>query len=330
MNEQTHPATGVEQERTPQQRMEAILMQSEDPALNEPKPEAEVAPQKEQPEGPAAEEVTSDDLEVEAESQAEQPSEVDAFEIVHDGTQVKLTRAEAIQYARQGFDYTKKTQALAEKTRQVDTYLQTFAQVDQVKPYLAQHERAVGALEAQLSQYQGVNWVQMANEDPVRYSQVRAQYDVLRDQHGQASQQYQHARVAVENKLAEVERNRLASEVQRLPELVPEWKDPAKRTQAESEIVKHYASNYGVNEQELRGHMRGAVSLAVAYKAMRYDQLVKSKAEKVKQLRTAPPMTVPGAKSGSAKADKDVELRNNLRKSGDARDAMAVLLNRMK
>jgi hypothetical protein len=69
--------------------------------------------------------------------------------------------------------------------------------------------------------------------------------------------------------------------------------------------------------------------MSVAYKAMKYDQLVKSKADKSKTLRQAPPLTVPGASNPSAaKAGKAKELQTRLKKSGSMEDAVALLLNR--
>jgi hypothetical protein len=324
---ETPPETGVEQERSPFQRVEALLGQSPDPAPEQAPEEA--APQEaKQPEGPATDELTPADLEDESDAVA-QPA-VDAFEIVHNGAQVKLTREEAIAYARQGFDYTQKTQALAEKAKQLESQLRIVSEVEQAQPYLMQERAQVAAIEQQLARYQNFNWVQLATEDPMGYPAQRAQYDVLLQAHQQATGQYKNKEAAVKQHLAQVVQQRMQVESARIPELIPEWKDPEKRNAGVQALAKHYESAYGIGFDELNSHMQGAISMAVAYKAMKYDQLVKAKGEKVKQLRTAPPVTIPGAKSGSAKADKDVELRGHLRKSGDARDAMAVLLNRMK
>ena len=67
------------------------------------------------------------------------------------------------------------------------------------------------------------------------------------------------------------------------------------------------------------------------WKAAQYDKLVKGKAERNKQLRTAPPTTQPGAvgTTESAADQKTKAIRNSLKKTGDWRDA-ASLLARMK
>lgn len=333
MEEQTKAQASPQGMEDPIARAVNILAQSEDdqaPPQQGQQTEPPVAESTEQPEGQAAEELTPDDLEVEQQPN-EQPDAVDAFEIeiVHNDKQVKLSREDAIKYAMQGFDYTQKTQALAAEKRQVDAYLQTLAQVDEVRPYLQQYEGQLRAVEAQMAPYMGIDWVREATEDPLGYPAKHAQYQLLQQQYAQASQQYQRARGYVSNQLQQVEAHRRAVETQRLPEFIPQWKDNAKRQADEVAIVKHYAETYGVSEQELRGSLKGALSVAVIYKAMKYDQLQKAKGEKVKQLRTAPPVTVPGAKTGSPKGDQEKQLRGKLRKTGSIDDAAALLLNRM-
>lgn len=329
MPEQTHPETGVVQEAPSDiDRVMGVLSQSEDPE-KKPPPDTPEQSAQEQPQGPV--EVTPDDLPDET---PVQPA-ADAFEleIVHDGRQVKLNREETIKLARQGYDYTQKTQAVAAKDRQVTEHLQRLVQInDQVAPQLTGQLAQVKALEAQLQQYQGVNWVQEASTDPGRYAQLRAQYDVLRDAYGQAVNQYQRLDGAVKQQVTAIHAQRLQAEAQRLPELIPEWKDPAKLEAAKADISKHFASTYGVDPQELNAKADTALTVAVLYKAMRYDQLVRSKADKSKTLNAAPPMTRPGTvqTQGSAKADKDRELSQRLSKTGDLKDAAALIFNRMK
>lgn len=332
MAEQTHPQAGVAQgPQTDLDRAMDFLGKSQDSsAEEEEKPkESEEPAKQQQPEGPA-DEPTPDDIPDDVPAQPE----TDAFEIeiVHDGQQRKLNREDTIKYARQGFDYTQKTQQLAAKDRHVETQIQRLAQVDQIAPQLQGQLATVKALEAQLLQYQGVNWVQEAANDSNRYAQLRAQFDQLRDTYGSAVTQYQRTDTAVKQELQAVQAQRLQAEHARMGELVPEWKDGAKLESAKADISKHYASRYGIDPGELNASVDTAFKAATLYKAMKYDQLVASKADKSKQLRTAPPVARPGAVQGrdSVKADKDKELSTRLQKSGDLQDAAALLFNRMK
>ena len=332
MNEQTNPEPGVSQGDGSIESAVSRLVQSEDQALKDRRAQEGVT---EPPQGDSAEqaqgqadEPSADDLEVG--DSVEQPA-IDAFEIVHNGQQVKLSREDTIKYAQQGFDATRKLQAAAEQSRQAASQLQRLAQIEQVHPQLLQQRAQVEAIRSQIEQYRNFNWVKLAQEDPLGYPAQRAQFDVLVQAFNDSSAQYQHNEGIYKKEMARVMNERLQAEHARIPELIPEWTDKAKREAGEAQLAKHYQDQYGIPFEELNGYLTGAVPLAVAYKAMKYDQLVRSKTDKAKQLRTVPPVTVPGAvNSGSAKADQDKALRAKLRKSGSMDDAVALLLNRGK
>ena len=322
MNEQTNPEPGVLQDGSIDAAV-SRLVQSEDQAPEEEQPQ-ETPQEAPQQEG-QAEELTADDIPAEE----PQPSAEAVFEIVHEGQTHKIaTREEQIRYMQQGFDYTQKTQRVAEKDRQVSAQLQRLGQLEQFQPQLIQERAQVEALRAQVEQYRNFNWIKLAQDDPLQYPAVRAQYDVLVQAFQDASNQYSQREGVFKQEVSRVAAERRQAENARVPELIPEWKDQARREAGEAQLAKHYQETYGIGFDELNGFLTGAIPLAVAYKAMKYDQLLKSKTDKVKQLRTAPPVTVPGAKSGSAKADQDKQLRGKLRKTGSLDDAVAILLNR--
>ncbi len=331
MLEQTNPAGGVAQEAPSlDERMQRFIAQSEDhgqqaePPKQPEKPEPKVV---EQPEGQAvSEELTPDDIPTEG-AVGEQP-EVDAFHIVHNGQEVKLSRAEAIAHAQQGFDYTRKAQAVAEDRQRVTATLQRLQETEKVVPLILKQLGEVQALEAQVKQYENVDWVSYATTNPLEYPAQRARFDQLREAFGVASNKYQQAANFARAQVGQVNRELEAQEIQKIPELIPEWRDQGKREAGIQELAKHYASQ-GIPVQALSAKLSDAYSVAVAYKAMKYDQLVKAKTEKVKQLRTAPPVTRPGASNaGARQSDQQQKLTDRLRKTGDVKDAAALLLNR--
>lgn len=337
--EQTNPSAGVSQEApihdpSIQNRMEAFFGQSSDQGQGveredeEPSGQPQEAQTAEQPEDQAADELSPEDLD-----QGQQPPEQSAveFEIVHNGQQVKLSREDTIKFAQQGFDYTRKMQVLAEKDRGISQQLQRLAQVEQVHPQVQQLNASVAALGYQLHQAEQ-HAAQVAESDPMAYPAASVRVDQIRRALQEEAARRDRAQEWANEQLAAAKAERARLEYARIHELVPEWADPQKRTNSELQVAKHYAETYGVSPQELAASMNGSgLALAVVYKAMKYDQLVKAKGEKVKQLRQAPPVTKPAAtQSGSAKADKDVQLRQSLKKSGNREDAVAVLLNRMK
>lgn len=265
--------------------------------------------------------LTPEDLPADPETEQSSP---DAFEIVHNGTQVKLSRADTIKYAQQGFDYTQKTQALAQKVDLADARLRAVAQIEQMQPHLAQDYGVIASLSAQLAPYQNVDWVAVANQNPAAYPVERAKYDQLVNSYQNAVAQYQQKQQAVGQQFQALTAHKLQQEGARLKQLLPTFND---KTAAD---VRDYLLRVGVPAGAVE-NVNDANSVLIAYKAMQYDRLVESKQAKVKQLRTAPPVTRPGAvQTGAAATDKSQQLTARLRKSGSIEDAAALLADRWK
>ena len=323
--DQANPATGAPQPSA-EDRIAAILGQEDTEA---PEEQAETVAEAETPqeaEGQATDELTPDDIP----DEDSPPPEPDAFEIVHNGTQHKLTREEAIKYAQQGFDYTQKTMAVAEKDKQLSARLERMAQIEQVNQLVAADLATVKAYEAQLRQYENVNWVQVATDEPLEYPKYRAQYDQLVNGYQSAVGQYNAKQKAVTEATTQLRTQKAAEERTKLLERIPEWKDQSKY-QAGATELRSWLIGQGAAEQEV-DQLTDSLAVTIAYKAMKYDRLEKAKTDKVKQLRTQPPVTRPGAApvKGQAQADAERGLSQRLKKSGDLKDAAALLMTRMR
>jgi hypothetical protein len=86
--------------------------------------------------------------------------------------------------------------------------------------------------------------------------------------------------------------------------------------------VKQVASQY----------LDTAFAFKTLYESIQYQKLQRAKTDKVKQLRTAPPVVRPGASQPATNSgvERERQAKDRLRKSGGLGDAAAVLLNRMK
>ena len=241
-------------------------------------------------------ELSPDDLpDEEGDTQAPVPDA--EFEIVHNGQQHKLSRAETIKLAQQGFDYTQKTQAVAERTRAAEAVLQRAAQIEQLIPHVAQDLAQVKAIEAQLAQYNKVDWVALATNDPLEYPKYRAQYDQLVNVYQVATQNYQQKANAVLAERQNLTAYQLQQEAQALRERIPEWRDPQKYEQGAQEL-RSYLINQGADPGEV-DTLSSSLAVSIARKAMLYDKLVSQKSAKSKQLRDAAPVVRPGARPSS-------------------------------
>ncbi len=125
-------------------------------------PIAEVQ-EEEQPEATETEETTEEEQEAER-----------VLKLKHDGVEIEKPESEVITLAQQGFDYTQKTQKLAEDRKVVEAAAQTikdqevaFRKQVEVQSALINEIADVTAIDKQLSQYQNLNWQQLSDSDPV-------------------------------------------------------------------------------------------------------------------------------------------------------------------
>ncbi len=327
---QVTPATGAEQAAPSiESRLANFLgkepAQAQDDAnAADAAPATEAQPQQGQDEAGLSPEDIPDE-----QAPPEQPQGGEVFEFDAAGERLKLPRDEVIKLAQQGHDYTRKTMALAEQQRVVQERFARVQAIEQVHPQLQAAEAQVRALDSQIGQYQQVDWVALARNDPLKYSEVRAQFDVLQQARHQAAGQYGQISQAVGQQMAALNAQALQIEGQKLTDRIPEWKDPEKY-KAGAQKLSAYLISEGADPAEV-ATLNSAVAVSIARKAMLYDELVKAKAGKVKLLQTAPPVTRPGAASqGSAAADKEVAMSQRLKKTGDVKDAAALIMARMK
>ena len=333
MAEQTTPATGVEQGAalSVEQRLAnlygAQMQPEKEAAAPEPEPEAEAAPETAAQDESQADELGPDDLPDEGTEQAQQST--DEWEIVHNGTQHKLSRDKVIELAQKGFDYTTKTQALASQQKASLELLNRVQEIEQLAPQLVDELAQVRAAERALQPWANVDWITLATNEPLDYPKYRAQFEQLREAYGMAVNGYNQKTGQMQAKKGEVAQAVVRQELHRLQEIMPQLRDPKAFQQAAQEI-RQFGLTGGFSEQEL-DTVVDARYVATLWKAAQYDKLVKSKAEKSKQLRTAPPTAKPGAlgQTQSAEQKRVQETRQRLKKTGDWRDA-ASLLARMK
>ena len=115
-----------------------------------------------------ADELSPDDLPDDGDTGSQPPS-VDEFELVHNGTQIKLDRAKTIELAQKGFDYTSKKKARAAQQKQAQEILQRAQELEQLAPEIANEAAMVRAAEQALQPWQNVDWVRLATEEPLEY-----------------------------------------------------------------------------------------------------------------------------------------------------------------
>jgi hypothetical protein len=269
-----------------------------------------------QPESQSEEYQASDEAqEYEEESEEiEQPKP--RFKVKAAGEEIEVDQDELIKGYQQGVDYTKKSQALAEQRKALDAERQHLDHVKQERQAYAQKLKALDSFLSQ--QNQGVNLDVLKETDPIGYavavaeqSQREKQLAVVRNEQQRLAQQQQAEQQASLQ-------NHLRQESEKLVSLIPELATP--QGDAVRKQIRDYAKSVGWTDQELSSvyDSRAVVSL---YKAMKYEQLQKSKPELTKKLQSAPKMMRSGTSAPPTKNSQDKQVMQRLRETGKVQDA---------
>jgi hypothetical protein len=138
-------------------------------------------------EGEAADE--SEEVEAEeADSEGEDEGEEPTFTIKHDGKEVALKQSELIEMAQQGFDYTKKTMAVAEERKAIEPIKR------QAEEFRQQQQAATEEAIARLEAYSKVIERDVGDPPPISLAQQNAaHYLALKEQHEAKKGQLQQA-----------------------------------------------------------------------------------------------------------------------------------------
>ena len=274
--------------------------------------EAEQGQSEEQPEELQASDEA--DAEYSEEEEIEQPKP--KYKVKAAGEEIEVDEEELIKGYQQGVDYTKKSQALAEQRKAVEAERIHLEQVKQERQAYAQKLQALDSFLTQ--QNQGVDLDVLKETDPIGYAvavaeqnQREKQLAVVRAEQQRIAQQQQAEQQASLQ-------NHLRQESEKLVSLIPELATP--QGDAIRKQIRDYAKSVGWTDQELSSvyDSRAVVSL---YKAMKYEQLQKSKPEVTKKLQAAPKMMRSGTSAPPTKSSQDKQVMQRLRETGKVQDA---------
>ncbi len=306
--------------------------------------QVETKPQVPEPDEPADEAEPIDTPAEEIEEQQEPDLELDAeqedappetWKIKHEGREVELTRDQLIEHAQKGFDYERKAQVAVESTRATHEILKGLQSLQVSAPQLVQELASVRSIQAEMQNWGNVNWVQLAQQvDGQTYNSYRAYYDGLQQRYQQAAATYQQKAKQMDDAQARAIDQLTDVEARKLPDLVPEFRNPEKAARV-SKDIEQYLLKRGVPEFLVKD-LRFASVIAVAYDGLRYQQMRAKQSTQTsvanKQLRNAPPLTKPQAsQSRQQTAQRDyAKQRAEHRKGGDVNSAAGLLARMFK
>lgn len=315
-NEQ--PATGDSAGMSEVERLMAVLEsdETEQPAEPDDVQEAEEADEvvedqleesesDEEPEEVEDPTEETEEKDEEAEDTAQQVFEIDGQEVTVD--ELKLG------YLRQA-DYTKKTQAVAEQRKAVE---------EQTRQYESSINALLTAAGADLSRFEGVNWEQVAVENPDQYRQAKAVYEQTQQTFNFIKSQADEHMARMQEQTQAMMREQAQESLGILKSTIPNWSNDLYY-----KIGEYASSEMGVSADEFN-NISDHRSITALYKAMLFDQAKKVSAEK--KVKASPKKTLSGNKADASKVQEKESFRKSrdrLRKSGSMDDAVAALLNR--
>lgn len=310
------------QEQSPEARMMELL------GSDEPEQEQQSAPEQEGADAPETEPLTSEDQEEQQDGEEEEePPRI--LKIKHDGVEVEKPESEIIELAEKGFDYTQKTQRLADERRVVESFAQNLKQQEALLQQQFQSQAAmideiakVTAIDQQLSAYSGVDWQALSNADPVEAQKLFFAYNQLKTHRDQAASEAQ--RKQQEFTIAQQHAMAAKTEEGRkvLERDIPGWNTDIAKSVAQT------AKDYGFSDNELSS-LIDPRQVKVLHDAMQWRKLQASKPASDKKVSNATPQIKAGAKDTKNQANAQAkQARDALRKTGKG-DYAAALIERM-
>lgn len=311
MDEIANPETGA---MTAEQAVDLLRSRRAPEAAAEPEqPEAEQAEEEETPE-PGDEPDDGEPEEAETDPDADEPEEPARYAVKIDGEEVEVTLEELRNGYQRDADYRRKTQALADERRSIESQRQ---QIESLNAQLAAALQSVG-------DEKEPDWVQLSKElDPWEFQQQRVAWEAKSRARSEAKASME--RVAMQQRMAHAK-----AEAAKLADKVPEWRDPARFQADFAAIAKDAERFFGLSEADLHGIVdhRSMIALRDAVEFRR----LKARGPAVEKKVSAAPKKVqaPGATASKAAraADEAAKARDRLKRSGSIHDAVALLKSR--
>ena len=267
--------------------------------------------------------------EVDGEDSQEEPEPARKMKLKHNGEEVEMDELEVINLAQQGYDYTKKTQQLAEERKQVESFAQamkaqeqTFQQQVQLQTALIKDIAKVTALDDQLAQYDAVDWNALSDSDPVQAQKLFFNFNQLQTQRQKLVVDLNGKQQGIQETITERIRQQSAVGLEQLKRDIPDWGE------AKVIEVRGAAKNYGFTDQELSG-ITDPRYVKVLLDAAQWRKLQAEKPAMNKKVASASTPVKPGAKDVNSTSQSAIkQTRENLRKTGK-HDYAAQLIERM-
>jgi hypothetical protein len=209
-----------------------------------------------------------------------------------------------------------KVREIAEQQRALQTRTQEAEQAFTQR--LAQAEQLTKiAAEELLGEFQSIDWKALEQHpDRGAVADLKLKFQERNGKIQQALQGINAHKGQLSEQAKAQQTQRLAEEAERLPTLIPEWKDSTVRAKEQQDLID-WGLNAGYTPEQMKGLGDStALHIATVRKAMLFDNLQKSKTVVENKVRLAPKIVKPGQPAQDTAASKARDLKQSVIKSG--------------
>lgn len=196
----------------------------------------------------------------------------------------------------------------AEQRKALQEQSQAMQQQMQLQQAVIDKIAEVKSLEANLAQYNGIDWNALIDSDPVQAVKLDRQYRDLQQQHSVKLQEVEQTRNSVHQQQQQQQAAMLQSEHQALLTAIPDWSDSGKADK-EKQLIAADLKARGFTDADIQS-LSNHRTVLLARDAMLYRQQQAAKPATEKQVRAAPKIIKPGA---SQTGDRNVKTLQNLK-----------------
>lgn len=253
----------------------------------------------------------------------------ETFTLKVQGQDHTVTRDEMFELARKGFDYTQKTQALAEERKTVQTMGQQTAQERDL------YARGMKALAEQLEALmpRKPDLLRLSQENPGEAIRQQALWADYQDKINWARSQVSEAEERQRHFEEQARLEHAAEQRKLLPQINPAWSDE-KAFVKDSNMIREYLGSVGA-PPDIESAITDNWMIKILYDAARGSRSEKQAAKplpkpkpKAKPVSTGPATARPGGANNVPRRHNDFsKAKMRLAQTGDVKDAASAFLN---
>lgn len=311
---------------SPAEKQKKTAPQVAESAPSEAEQAEDVAPEAQAEEtSPEAEEADGEEAETSTEATEEETEDSSQEEPLYtvkiNGKDEQVPLSDLIAGYSRTSDYHQKTQALAQERRQF------AAEIEQVKQERTQYAQLLPVLAQQIqSAMPQPPHPSLIRDDPVAYLEQKEAYEQSIARLNAAAQEAQRLQSMQSEEQQRAAAQMIAAARDKLPELVPAWKDP-KAYERDRPALRSYLGKIGYSDEEIN-QAYDPRAVAMAWKAMRYDELTSKRITPTAPAAQKPmPSTAaaPAPSQATSERRASQQARNRLAQTGRIDDAAAAI-----